>query len=618
MTDHEFQEFIGPILENSLEVCSISVAGLNQTQLKQLSIALASNTSVREISLGLNKIEFEGAKLLFRALRNPTCQVKAIKLDQDSIGDEGFKALARALEDPNCKLTKIDLSNSKYGMTREIVTVLVKALKHKECKVTEINLGNNFIRLESIIVLAEALRDPHCSVEKINLWGNSIGDEGALVLADVLKDRNCKLTGINLESNYIGEAGALALAEAVKHHHCKVTEIYLGANIIKDVGARAFAEALNQLGCNVRKIGLWGNKIGDAGARAFADVRGAYTSKVEWVALNANKIGDAGAKALAVAISQGRFLGVRALGLAENEIRDEGANALVEALKYPLCKAQEMYLGENQIGDEASSALAEMPEYLEINRFCNFISDSLEPLFSLDDQQQFASLKSIRLTMVAKYPELLSQPDLVPEKILKLFKCVNANIAIVARHIYKESVVLSDNVLKALIDCLECQLPGQEANDLILPAIKILLGKADSMWLANERVLSYRLLLDAAQKAKSASGLTANLSSLLNALLQHQDYDSQTAGKLMAITQVMGHLGLPPILSKADHVTQHFFVESAMTGNPVVYQQVIIDEANAHLHLGQPSELKRKASSSLFSEADSSLPDADSPAEPKP
>jgi len=261
-----------------------------------------------------------------------------------------------------------------------------------------------------------------------------------------------------------------------------------------------------------------------------------------------------------------------------------------------------------------------MPEYLEINRFCNFISDSLEPLFDLDDEQQFVSLRSIRLTMVTKYPELVSQPDHVPKKIVKLFNYVNANIAIVARHVYQESTELSDTVLKALIDCLECQLPSQEANELILPAIKILLGKADSMELAHERVLSYRLLLEAAQKAKSASGLPANLSALLDALLQHQDYDSQTAGKLMAITQVMEHLDLPPLLSEegAAHVTQHFFVDSVMTGNPVVYQQFIIDETNAHLHLGQLSERKRKASSSLFPEADSSPPNADSPAEPKP
>ena len=91
-------------------------------------------------------------------------------------------------------------------------------------------------------------------------------------------------------------------------------------------------------------------------------------------------------------------------------------------------------------------------------------------------------------------------------------------------------------------------------------------------------LLSYRLLLDAALKVGPT--LTPGLKSFVNTLLLQQDYHHRTAGKLMAIGEVMSYLGMPAVLTgnpDASLLIDNYISEDCM---PVLLQDTSITEDN--------------------------------------
>ena len=97
----------------------------------------------------------------------------------------------------------------------------------------------------------------------------------------------------------------------------------------------------------VKELYLYSNNISDEGAKALAEALKVNTA-LHRLDLYSNKISDEGAKALAEVLKVNTAL--RALHLAYNNISDEGAKALTESLK--VNKAlQELYLHSNNISD---------------------------------------------------------------------------------------------------------------------------------------------------------------------------------------------------------------------------------------------------------------------------
>jgi len=105
----------------------------------------------------------------------------------------------------------------------------------------------------------------------------------------------------------------------------------------------------------VTELELGGNEIGDEGAKAIAEAL-KVNAVVTTLVLSNNSIGDEGAKAIAEALKVNAV--VTTLYLTVNNIEDEGAKAIAEALKVNAVMTT-LNLEGNKIGVEGAIAIAE-------------------------------------------------------------------------------------------------------------------------------------------------------------------------------------------------------------------------------------------------------------------
>jgi patatin-like phospholipase/acyl hydrolase/Ran GTPase-activating protein (RanGAP) involved in mRNA processing and transport len=111
----------------------------------------------------------------------------------------------------------------------------------------------------------------------------------------------------------------------------------------------------------LQQLNLVYNQIGEEGAEALAEAL-KINSTLQWLVLNSNQIGDAGTGTLAEALKVNRTL--QQLNLNLNRIGDAGAKALAAALQVN-STLQQLELHGNEIGEEGAKALAEA---LKVNR----------------------------------------------------------------------------------------------------------------------------------------------------------------------------------------------------------------------------------------------------------
>ena len=107
-------------------------------------------------------------------------------------------------------------------------------------------------------------------------------------------------------------------------------------------------------------IALGSNQIGDEGAQAIAEALQGNTS-ITSIYFVGREIGDAGAKAIAGAL---KGTSITSLSLGNNKIGNVGAQAIAEALPYTSITS--LHLWNNEIGDAGAKAIAGALPYTSI------------------------------------------------------------------------------------------------------------------------------------------------------------------------------------------------------------------------------------------------------------
>jgi hypothetical protein len=126
----------------------------------------------------------------------------------------------------------------------------------------------------------------------------------------------------------------------------------------------------------VTDIDLHLNDIGDEGASALADALKVNTS-VKTINLGCNRIGNEGAAALADALKENMSL--TTIDLASNGIGDQGASVLADALTVNT-SVTSINLDSNTIGNQGATALADA---LQVNTSVTYMD--LDENFEIDE-----------------------------------------------------------------------------------------------------------------------------------------------------------------------------------------------------------------------------------------
>ncbi|KAF6265188.1 hypothetical protein COO60DRAFT_1692446 [Scenedesmus sp. NREL 46B-D3] len=307
--------------------------GMGKLGIAQLSEVLPT-CALQHLKLHTNNLGDEGAALLAQKLSGNGLLL-SLDLGTNGIGDVGAAALAEGLK-LNTTLQKLDLSGNAVDVAG--AKALAEALA-ANTTLTSLTLSDNYISVEGAKALAEALMQ-NKSLTELSIKGNELGDEGIEALATALLAG--KLVEFNMYMNEVGDAGMAKLAPAFKE--CKsLKNLDLGGNDAGPDGAAALAEALvSHPSLTLLELGY--NPLGPAGA---ATITGAFKhdTKLEVLKLGWCKVGGGeGARALADLLMFNNSL-VQSWTWAYNEIKDDGACALAQALKAnPECAVRELKL----------------------------------------------------------------------------------------------------------------------------------------------------------------------------------------------------------------------------------------------------------------------------------
>jgi Ran GTPase-activating protein (RanGAP) involved in mRNA processing and transport len=342
------------------------------------------------LHLSDNYVGAAGALSLAAALRQNRSLVE-LKARANELGDEGVGAICDALsarvdapgpsserESPDGGIRVVDFGNN--GLTAAAAAPLARLLAGRTLR--ELSLYMNELGDAGAATLSKALKGD-ARLRSLDLGGNGVGPDGARALADALAG-NRTLSSLELGYNPIGPSGAAALAGALKHSS-RVKTLKLGwcklggkpdeggsvLRVRKQDGSGANAAADLLMYCtSLTTLDLRGNELGPGGAAAVARALRELDSSGASAASSAAAAAGGGGEGKGSEASDGADPspsssspsggGLEELDLGYNDIKDDGACALAQALKAnPSSAPRSLKVNANYLGRMGQVALTE-------------------------------------------------------------------------------------------------------------------------------------------------------------------------------------------------------------------------------------------------------------------
>ena len=221
--------------------------------------------------------------------------------------------------------TVLDLSN--VPVRPEDIDAVVAALG-KSKTLESISMDKCKLKDDGVEKLASGLEaGGHTNIKKLSLRSNNIGLRGVQALEFLFK-ATPTLEELDLSENAINSKGAEVILTAFKRNpQCVLTVLNLSQNEIWDMDDGSFLK----MNTTLKELNMDGNFLHDEGVTQIANSITANRGTVlEKLLVGWNGVSDDGATALSKMIEKNQTLQV--LGLAENDITNNGARAILSAL----------------------------------------------------------------------------------------------------------------------------------------------------------------------------------------------------------------------------------------------------------------------------------------------
>ncbi|XP_043852217.1 NACHT, LRR and PYD domains-containing protein 3-like [Dromiciops gliroides] len=299
---------------------------LTDTCCQDLSSTLIQNQNLLHLDLAGNALKDDGVKLLCEALKHPHCQLQILVLWKCHLTSVSCEYLSFALIS-NQNLTHLDLSGNDLGDNG--IMLLCEALGNQYCSINSLQLRSCGLTSSGCQDLSTALKKNR-SVTHLNLADNALGNHGVTLLCEALGYPNCLLQELKLQGCSFSEACCWDLSSALKSNE-KLTHLNLGGNTLGNDGVKLLCEAFRQPSCRLQEIKLWRSCFTAAGfLHLFAVLKSSHN--------------------------------LTHLNIAGNTLGDDEVNLLCEALKHPNCNLQKLILSRWQLSEEAQRMLDDIQE----------------------------------------------------------------------------------------------------------------------------------------------------------------------------------------------------------------------------------------------------------------
>nr|AAF25948.1 RAN GTPase activating protein 2 [Arabidopsis thaliana] len=387
------------------------------------------SVSPRETFFDISKgkrafIEAEEAEELLKPLKEPGNAYTKICFSNRSFGLGAARVAEPILASLKDQLKEVDLSDFVAGRPElealEVMNIFSDALQGSilsSLNLSDNALGEKGVRafgallkslssLEELYLMndgiskeaAQAVSELIPSTENLRVLhfhNNMTGDEGALAIAEVVK-RSPLLENFRCSSTRVGSKGGIALSEALEH--CTHMEkLDLRDNMFGTEAGVSLSKTLSSFK-HMTELYLSYLNLEDEGAIAIVNALKESASPIEVLEMAGNDITVEAASAIAACVAAKQDL--NKLNLSENELKDEGCVQIANCIEEVNSKLQYIDMSTNYIRRAGARALAHVVVKKEAFKLLNIDGNIIS-------EEGIEELKEI----FKKSPELLGALD---------------------------------------------------------------------------------------------------------------------------------------------------------------------------------------------------------------
>ncbi|KAK2089223.1 NACHT, LRR and PYD domains-containing protein 13 [Saguinus oedipus] len=327
--------------------------------LKEFILALQGKSKLTHLNLSCNKLGVT-APLILKALKHSACKLKYLWLESCglthgicqqflklaknsslnflSLGDNdlsGMKSLREPSTLPENPLTELSLE--KCNLSGASCQDLALFLVSIR-QVTRLCLGYNRIQDDGMQLLGAVLTHPECALQRLELWFCQLGARGCRHLSDALL-QNRTLMHLNLSKNCLGDEGVKFLCEALGRPDCNLQSLNLSACSFTREGCQELATALKH-NRNVEILDVGENDLRDDGAKLLCEALKASHHALYTLGLAKCNLTTACCPPLVSVLRSSKTL--VNLNLLGNKLDPDGAKMLCKALRRSTCRLQKL------------------------------------------------------------------------------------------------------------------------------------------------------------------------------------------------------------------------------------------------------------------------------------
>ncbi|XP_072495658.1 ribonuclease inhibitor isoform X2 [Notamacropus eugenii] len=360
-------------------VIRLDDCGLTNAMCSSIGSVLQANSSLTELSLANNELGDAGAQMILKGLQSPTCKIQKLnlqncnitstgcelipvllrtkptlidlQLSDNHLGDGGVKLLCEGLLDPRCSLQRLELEYCEF--TTASCEALAAVLKAKG-SLRELTLNNNELGEAGVAVLCQGLMDPSCELQVLKLEGCGVTSANCKDLSTVLQTKE-SVQELCLGENKIGDAGLDWLCQGILSPACNLKTLWLWECDITAEGCRALAQVLKNKPC-LTKLSLICNQLGDEGAELLCEALLDPGCQLEELWLRTCGFTVASCASFCTVLEKNRTL--KELQLSTNMLEDVGIEQMSKGLMHPDCPVQSLWLGDCELSDACCETLA--------------------------------------------------------------------------------------------------------------------------------------------------------------------------------------------------------------------------------------------------------------------
>lgn len=376
-----------------------------ETDATVLDKSIAPTETVFDISGGRRAfIESEEARELLKPLTEEGNSYTKICFSNRSFGLDAARVVQPILESLKNQLTEVDLSDFIAGRPEDEAIEVMKifSLALEGCVLRYLNLSNNAMGEKGVRAF-DALLKSQSNLEELYLMNDGISEEAAKAIAELIPATD-NLKILHFHNNMTGDQGAIAISEILKLSP-ELEDFRCSSTRVDSEGGIALAEALSTC-TKLKKLDLRDNMFGveaglalsksleqflgitevylsylnleDEGAVAIITALKESAPSLEVLEIAGNDITVKAAPAIAACIAVKKDL--TKLSLAENELKDDGAVLIGKALEEGHTQLKELDLSNNMIRRVGARCLAHAvvsnkPNFVLLNINGNAVSD---------------------------------------------------------------------------------------------------------------------------------------------------------------------------------------------------------------------------------------------------